>query len=979
MRRCPRRQQAGRDRPEDPRNRPAGTGEPKNAGPGADGGQRGGKQDDSAWWKRIQKGELPWDDKDFRSLVVLGAGVAFYLYFRDPGKEITWKHFVQYYLARGLVRGFTVCPGRRWCTRSVSRNPKQSQPRVDRLEVVSKQFVRVIPAPGTSSETFVWFNIGSVDIFERNLTMAQWELGVEPHNQTAVIYTTESDGSFLRSLVPTLLLVGILLYAARRGPMGAGRDRRAGGLFSVGETTAKILKKNVNVRFADVAGCEEAKLEITEFVNFLKNPKQYQDLGAKIPKGAVLTGPAGTGKTLLAKATAREASVPFITVNGSEFLELFVGVGPARVHDMFAMARKNAPCILFIDEIDAIGRKHGRGHLGGQSEQENTLNQMLVEMDGFNSSTNVVVLAGTNRPDILDLALMRRGRFDRQIYISPPDIKGRSSIFKVHLRPLKLDKTLSKDTLVRKLAALTPGFTGLEKKTQVLQPSEKATVAYHEAGHAVVGWFLEHADPLLKAPKRKGKKGKGKGTPVVDGLAPEDMSKEQVEEHISRIREELDREREERNYFQLERDKIHTFWEITRRQLEEKKAELRNKDREMEEAEERHQVEIKVYKQKVKHLLYEHQNNLTEMKAEGTVVMKLAQKEHCAQEDVLRKDMRALKVELKEQELANEVVVKNLRLRHTEEITKMRSDFERQVREIEAKYDKKMKMLRDELDLRRKTEIHEVEERKNGQINMLMQRHEEAFTDIKNYYNDITLNNLALINSLKEQMEDMRKKEEHLEKEMAEVSVQNKRLADPLQKARDEMNEMQKKLGNYERDKQVLVCTKARLKVTEKELKGLQWEHEVLEQRFMKPVPQVQQERDELYRKFTAAILEVQQKVGFKNLLLERKLQALNAAVEKKEVQFNEVLASSNLDPAALSLVSRKLEDVLESKNSAIKDLQYELARVCKAHNDLLRTYEAKLLAFGIPLDNVGFKPLETAVVGQTLGQGPAGLVGTPT
>nr|XP_015298306.2 dynein regulatory complex subunit 4 isoform X2 [Macaca fascicularis] len=406
------------------------------------------------------------------------------------------------------------------------------------------------------------------------------------------------------------------------------------------------------------------------------------------------------------------------------------------------------------------------------------------------------------------------------------------------------------------------------------------------------------------APKKKGKKGKAKGTPIVDGLAPEDMSKEQVEEHVSRIREELDREREERNYFQLERDKIHTFWEITRRQLEEKKAELRNKDREMEEAEERHQVEIKVYKQKVKHLLYEHQNNLTEMKAEGTVVMKLAQKEHRTQEGVLRKDMRALKVELKEQELANEVVVKNLRLKHTEEITKMRNDFERQVREIEAKYDKKMKMLRDELDLRRKTELHEVEERKNSQINTLMQRHEEAFTDIKNYYNDITLNNLALINSLKEQMEDMRKKEDHLEREMAEVSVQNKRLADPLQKAREEMSEMQKQLANYQRDKQILLCTKARLKVTEKELKDLQWEHEVLEQRFTK----VQQERDELYRKFTAAIQEVQQKTGFKNLVLERKLQALSAAVEKKEVQFNEVLAASNLDPAALTLVSRKLE-----------------------------------------------------------------------
>ncbi|XP_055002355.1 dynein regulatory complex subunit 4 isoform X2 [Sorex araneus] len=475
------------------------------------------------------------------------------------------------------------------------------------------------------------------------------------------------------------------------------------------------------------------------------------------------------------------------------------------------------------------------------------------------------------------------------------------------------------------------------------------------------------------APKKKGKKGKAKGTPIVDGLAPADMSKEQVEEHVGRIREELDREREERNYFQLERDKIHTFWEITRRQLEEKKAELRNKDREMEEAEERHQVEIKVYKQKVKHLLYEHQNSLTEMKTEGTVVMKLAQKEHHTQEALLRKDMRALKVELKEQELSNEVVVKNLRLKHTEEITKMRNDFERQVKEIEAKYDKKMKMLRDELDLRRKTEIHEVEERKNGQISVLMQRHEEAFTDIKNYYNDITLNNLALINSLKEQMEDMRKKEEHLEREMMEVSLQNKRLVEPLQKAREEMSEMQKKLATYQRDKQILFCTKARLKVTEKDLKGLQWEHEVLEQRFIK------QERDDLYRKFTAAILEVQQKVGFKNLVLERKLQALSATVEKKEVQLNEVLAASNMDPGALTLVSRKLEDVLDSKNNTIKDLQYELARVCKAHNDLLRTYEAKLLAFGIPLDNVGFKPLETAVVGQILGQGPAGLVGTPT
>lgn len=283
----------------------------------------------------------------------------------------------------------------------------------------------------------------------------------------------------------------------------------------------------------DVAGCEEAKLEIMEFVNFLKNPTRYTELGAKIPKGALLTGPPGTGKTLLAKATAGEAKVPFITVSGSEFLEMFVGVGPSRVRDMFAMARKNAPCILFIDEIDAVGRKRGGRSFGGHSEQENTLNQLLVEMDGFNTSSNVVVLAATNRIDILDKALLRPGRFDRQIFVPPPDIKGRASIFKVHLGPLKTD--LDKTEVARKLAALTPGFTGadianvcneaaliaardlsqsisyknfeaaiervvagLEKKTKVLQPEEKKTVAYHEAGHAVCGWFLEHADPLLK-------------------------------------------------------------------------------------------------------------------------------------------------------------------------------------------------------------------------------------------------------------------------------------------------------------------------------------------------------------------------------------------------------------------------------------------------------------------------------------------------
>ncbi|XP_008299957.1 AFG3-like protein 2 [Stegastes partitus] len=491
---------------------------------GGGGGKRGGRKEESHWYSRLQKGDVPWDDKEFRMFFLGGVTfwftVTYYFLFRDGGREVTWKDFVNNYLSKGVV---------------------------DRLEVINKRFVKVVFSPGKTpvDGQYVWFNIGSVDTFERNLETAQYELGIEGENRLPVVYSTESDGTFLLSMLPTVLIIGFLLFMLRRGPAGTGRPGRGmGGLFSVSETTAKILKDEVDVKFKDVAGCEEAKLEIMEFVNFLKNPKQYQDLGAKIPKGAILTGPPGTGKTLLAKATAGEANVPFITVNGSEFLEMFVGVGPARVRDLFVMARKNAPCILFIDEIDAVGRKRGRGNFGGQSEQENTLNQLLVEMDGFNTATNVVVLAGTNRPDILDPALMRPGRFDRQIYIGPPDIKGRASIFKVHLRPLKLQADMDKDSLAKKMAALTPGFSGadianvcneaaliaarhlsdainqkhfeqaverviggLEKKTQVLQPEEKKTVAYHEAGHAVAGWFLEHADPLLKVsiiPRGKG-------------------------------------------------------------------------------------------------------------------------------------------------------------------------------------------------------------------------------------------------------------------------------------------------------------------------------------------------------------------------------------------------------------------------------------------------------------------------------------------
>ncbi|KAJ7400216.1 AFG3-like protein 2 [Pitangus sulphuratus] len=451
------------------------------SGGGGSGGKKGGKKEDTNWWTRLQKGDIPWDVREFRMYVVgssfFWTMVVYYFFFRVPGREITWKDFVNNYLSKGVV---------------------------DRLEVVNKRFVRVIFVPGKSPhEWYVWFNIGSVDTFERNLETVQQDLGIEVENRLPVVYSTESDGSFLLSLLPTILIIGSLLYTLRRGPAGLGRGGRGmGGLFSVGETTAKVLKDEIDVKFKDVAGCEEAKLEIMEFVNFLKNPKQYEDLGAKIPKGAILTGPPGTGKTLLAKATAGEANVPFITVNGSEFLEMFVGVGPARVRDLFALARKNAPCILFIDEIDAVGRKRGRGNFGGQSEQENTLNQLLVEMDGFNTTTNVVILAGTNRPDILDPALMRPGRFDRQIYIGADIANVCNEAALIAARHLS-------DAINQKHfeQAIERVIGGLEKKTQVLQPEEKKTVAYHEAGHAVAGWFLEHADPLLKVsiiPRGKG-------------------------------------------------------------------------------------------------------------------------------------------------------------------------------------------------------------------------------------------------------------------------------------------------------------------------------------------------------------------------------------------------------------------------------------------------------------------------------------------
>uniref|UniRef100_A0A3Q2PZS9 AFG3-like protein 1 n=1 Tax=Fundulus heteroclitus TaxID=8078 RepID=A0A3Q2PZS9_FUNHE len=498
-------------------------GSKRQEGNGGRGEREGGKKKESRWWTRFKK-DFPLDEGTVQNVALGAAGMitAFlYFHFRETGVQISWKDFVHRFLSKGLV---------------------------GHVEVVNKEYVKVFPAEGVDSSevNYLWFNIGSVASFERKLEMVQEEMGLDSTEKVPVLYTSESDGTIALSVLPTLLLVGFLLFATRQGPMAGAHGGFTGSPFSMNASKAKIAKDTGSVRFKDVAGCEEAKLEILEFVNFLKNPDQYHDLGAKIPKGALLSGSPGTGKTLLAKATAGEANVPFITVNGSEFQEVFVGVGPARIRDVFAMARKAAPCIVFIDEIDAVGRRRGGGSFGWQSEQDNTLNQLLVEMDGFNSSTNIVVLAGTNRADVLDPALMRPGRFDRHIHLDLPDIRGRASIFKVHLRPLKLEPGLNLDDLSRKLAARTPGFTGaeiasvcneaalraarhlsqfisaqhfeqaverviggLEKNTQPLQLLEKTTVAYHKAGHAVAGWFLEHAEPLFKVSIGHGGRGLG--------------------------------------------------------------------------------------------------------------------------------------------------------------------------------------------------------------------------------------------------------------------------------------------------------------------------------------------------------------------------------------------------------------------------------------------------------------------------------------
>ncbi|KAG7735996.1 hypothetical protein KL923_005098 [Ogataea haglerorum] len=443
--------------------------------------------------------------------------LTYYLFsLESHEREITWQDFRTSLLDKGYV---------------------------EKLVVVNNNLVRVVmnelgrSQPVHDARTEYYFTIGSVQVFEEKLKQAQEENKVPEELRLPVVYVQNASVfKALYNILPTVLLFAFIIWSSKK--MLNSAPGIGGGLFGAPGNRFKRFnaEKSVKIKFDDVAGCDEAKEEIMEFVKFLKHPEKYERLGAKIPRGAILTGPPGTGKTMLAKATAGEAGVPFYSVSGSEFVEMFVGVGASRVRELFKTARENAPSIIFVDEIDAIGKSRSKGRAAGSNdERENTLNQLLVEMDGFTTSDYVVVLAGTNRADVLDQALLRPGRFDRKIYLDNPELEGRKAIFDVHLRSIKLKEGADLDDLKGRLATMTPGFSGadianccneaaliaarhneefvdlhdfeqaierviagLEKKSKLLSPDEKRIVAYHEAGHAICGWFLENADPLLK-------------------------------------------------------------------------------------------------------------------------------------------------------------------------------------------------------------------------------------------------------------------------------------------------------------------------------------------------------------------------------------------------------------------------------------------------------------------------------------------------
>ena len=460
------------------------------------------------------------------SFIIIAAFIIGIQFFSMPSnpERISWQKFKTDLLAKVEVKDIYIV--RKGGKAEITLKPEKVETHSD---LVAKGFNQKSIGP----QYYVPF--GTLEQFEKNLQDAQKEY---PEEASDVFIDYKDDfnwwGEVITLFLPIAIFVGIWIFFMRRMSKGAGGGGGGGGIFNVGKSKAKLFDKesNIKITFKDVAGLAEAKQEVEEIVSFLKSPDKYTKLGGKIPKGALLVGPPGTGKTLMAKAMAGEANVPFFSMSGSDFVEMFVGVGASRVRDLFKQAKEKAPCIIFIDEIDAIGRARGKNpNMGANDERENTLNQLLTEMDGFETNSGVIILAATNRADILDSALLRAGRFDRQIYVDLPELKDREEIFKVHLKPLKL----AEDIDYAFLAKQTPGFSGadianvaneaaliaarknksavekqdfldsidrivggLENRSKVIKPSEKKAIAYHEAGHATVSWLLQHAHPLLK-------------------------------------------------------------------------------------------------------------------------------------------------------------------------------------------------------------------------------------------------------------------------------------------------------------------------------------------------------------------------------------------------------------------------------------------------------------------------------------------------
>ncbi|XP_055634039.1 dynein regulatory complex subunit 4 [Toxorhynchites rutilus septentrionalis] len=445
--------------------------------------------------------------------------------------------------------------------------------------------------------------------------------------------------------------------------------------------------------------------------------------------------------------------------------------------------------------------------------------------------------------------------------------------------------------------------------------------------------------------------GPKKAKAVIDGVDTSSMSREQLEQFALRLRNEMEREREERNFFQLERDKLRTFWEITRKQLEEAKAVIRSKERDVEVAQELADQDTKNVMQEMKHQQYEHQSHIGELKAEMMTQLKMAQEDHALQERELLNDKRDLRRLLREMEENSELEVQQLKLKHSELLSQERANFKEEVEAMTRLFEQKLQCYKEEAEVRHEMELSEVEERKNAQIAELIKTNENSYKEMKGYYNDITLNNLALINSMKTQMEELRIQSDKDVKNHSEIIAENRRLVEPLKQAQTELIELRKKLQYYDRDKATLNRVKTRLSSTQKQLSSLKLESDVLQMRCEKLV----EERDQLKNMFEKSILELQQKSGLKNSLLERKLEYIEKQTEQREAILGEVLSLAGIEPQSLSI---RIEKLLVQKNDKIQDLRYELARVSKMYDDLLSIMEAKLAKLGITLKDLELSSL---------------------